>query len=382
MRLIALDSCAIADTAREFFNTSSPHHQAALQVVTRLGSNTLVPALSLLQLHEIVSHADSRAIAQRLRLLQALPRIAWVRNTVTNPVGAALYEGESLDLIYLEVSAWQSSMSLRQICAEARRSAFVVAASGPHIAELVDRARATRIRTRGAEHFQAEAELQRALNRNMASISMTVAEARARMTRDISELATNAMMGNASLAAHLSSARSKDSPPTTPYFQRAVESFRAATPAVIGETHKTPFDAFLDHVGVAPGEIDDSESFHEIGKLVGFRRYLDRIMADRTTHLSRAQLRSLRPHMIPTCRLHHLFRDEQESMRTRAVGSDILDANIVAMSLYCDLAVVDKRTHEAATRIWRRHPDIRSAMCRLMKWPGVARAAAVLAHLQ
>lgn len=366
---VVLDSCAIADTARDVEDPRSPGHNDALAFLRLFTSHEWIPMLSLLQINEIAQHGDPHVVEQRVRLLQRLPLIAWIRNTRPDPLcPETLHYGAVLDLIYHEAMALLAGTS----AAGLRDDCVIVAASSSFVASMVACARESRRRLGSDQKARNVASLAFAMG--TISPKWTIGQLRDLLTNDRATIARNMR----SFRNRMVTVLEKNRDPKANGLPRAFADECAETELLAAKlVHLGPdadvLAAYLQHYGLGLSDVDDSMTMQEVGELAGMRAVLRQVFEGRAKGIREGEYLKLRPHMIPSYWVDRLLRRKQVAKGENPKGSDLIDASTLSMALYAEVAIVDKRTHELVQRIRREHPDLDRSLCRIVKWSGASK---------
>ncbi|HEX6943207.1 MAG TPA: hypothetical protein VF128_09795 [Gemmatimonadaceae bacterium] len=377
-RRVVLDSSMVGDLARDFFDPKSPAHQEARALVDFLTSETSawIPTLSAMHVNEIAQHSDARVVEQRIAFLERLPRIAWLRNTEQNNESTSPYLGSVLDLIYGEGIAWRPGVTACILCASLRDSTFFVATDPSYLGDLVWSIAESRQRLGSLNQARRLASVTYAIQRE--ATHFTVGQVRTRMTRDPELIQGRLHARFARMAERLHKTADPRALGSESLLAQQFAAMGGDTARYLSATDRDPFTAWLASQGLDPSHVQDSDTVQDVADLAAFRARWAMICETRLVALSSERAKALRPWMIPSARVDNLVRHYQIQTADRPSGSDLLDASIAPMALYADVVFVDKRTQDLLRRIRRAHPDLDSALCRIVRWSVPAKALAAL----
>lgn len=353
--LVVLDSATLGKASRDYWSSDTACREKAHRFVARLQERGVFIALSFTHVIEVLRHENDAIVRDRLRFLQGLPLIAWLR-----PYDRTRSPGGIPDLIRRELHAvvHDGKRDWRDIIQYVRADLWETGVGSEMFVdnhELWSAVRMEGQRQQLTEQYVASVARTDPGNIN----SVTVAEIKGLPKRPKSERKSYMRQFAAIMNSQLKQHGDK----------RLINSRQAAA-AFAGDTlnridqMETPdgdiLDRILEYYGVPHDLVEDHMTVGDIGQLAV---YIERLSVLSKDLCPRAivTVHEVPPDTLPSYVIERGLRKIQRKA-DRVRGSDLGDSDIAPLVLYADGVEVDKRTHHYLKQVQRACSGISSLM--------------------
>lgn len=350
--IIAPDTSHWANWIDAALSDDAERRFAARGLHQRLLAAGRVPFLSWHHLEEMLCVDNAQNAAARVRYIQSLPLIAWMRFPEEAGLGAVT------DVLAAEAIAFDSGCDSLLTVRDHVRSALL--RTGPAIQAV------------GEDNW-------------VWDVARPLMRQRRPKQGMVTALSGLRVMDESQTFGQLAS-RPKRSPEERRQMIAAIHA-RALADAMTADPARTPADArqFADHFvaqviemmpgddvdprqlmidtyvgqGLDPDEIAEDRTIAELSTLATFRTQL-KVVSEKT-NLPFERLKRVRMETLPSWRIAEALRLYGQNRVVRP-GSDSHDSALAVLGAYTDVLYVDKRTHEDFRRMRSKDPEVASLL--------------------
>ncbi|REJ68194.1 MAG: hypothetical protein DWQ31_08670 [Planctomycetota bacterium] len=350
-QFIVLDTATLVKASRDYWSPNESLREKARTFIARLRDSGVYITFTLTHVLELLRHQDDSVVRDRLKFLQRLPFIAWLR-----PYDRNWFPGGISTLLRRELHA---------VVHDAKRDWRAI----------IDHVRIDLLETGvGAEMFvdddhlwstlRTEAQRDQQNDRYVASItrtdlgnidSLTLAEARKMPKRTKAE--RHEFMQRFAAIIHMQLEQHGDRRLEDP--QGAAFDFANRTVKHVDELEAAGGDLYeqlLKYRGIPQEFVTDDMTFGDIRNLIEYKGHLA-ILSESLDPPATVTVRDVPPETLPSYVVERRLAGIQRKA-TRVSGSDLGDGYIAPLTLYADGVEVDKRTYEYLTQMKRDCPAI------------------------
>lgn len=311
-----------------------------------------VPFLSWHHLEEMLCVDSAENAAARVRYIQSLPLISWMRFPGEVGLGAVT------DVLAAEAIAFDSGCDRLLDVRDHVRSALL--RTGPAIQAVGednwvwDVARPLMRRRRPKQGMVTALSGLRVMDE-----SQTFGQLASRPKRSPEE---RRQMMAVIHARALADAKAADPARTPAEARQFADHFLAQVIEMMPDDDVDPRQLMIDTYvgqGLDPDEITDDRTIADLSTLATFRTQL-KVVSEKTD-LSFERLKRVRMETLPSWRIAEALRRYGQNRAVRP-GSDSHDRALAVLGAYTDVLYVDKRTHEDFRRIRSKDPEVASLL--------------------
>lgn len=311
-----------------------------------------VPFLSWHHLEEMLCVDSAENAAARVRYIQSLPLISWMRFPGEVGLGAVT------DVLAAEAIAFDSGCDRLLDVRDHVRSALL--RTGPAIQAVGednwvwDVARPLMRRRRPKQGMVTALSGLRVMDE-----SQTFGQLASRPKRSSEE---RRQMMAVIHARALADAKAADPARTPAEARQFADHFLAQVIEMMPDDDVNPRQLMIDTYvgqGLDPDEITDDRTIADLSTLATFRTQL-KVVSEKTD-LSFERLKRVRMETLPSWRIAEALRRYGQNRAVRP-GSDSHDRALAVLGAYTDVLYVDKRTHEDFRRIRSKDPEVASLL--------------------
>lgn len=311
-----------------------------------------VPFLSWHHLEEMLCVDSAENAAARVRYIQSLPLITWMRFPGEVGLGAVT------DVLAAEAIAFDSGCDRLLDVRDHVRSALL--RTGPAIQAVGednwvwDVARPLMRRRRPKQGMVTALSGLRVMDE-----SQTFGQLASRPKRSPEE---RRQMMAVIHARALADAKAADPARTPAEARQFADHFLAQVIEMMPDDDVDPRQLMIDTYvgqGLDPDEITDDRTIADLSTLATFRTQL-KVVSEKTD-LSFERLKRVRIETLPSWRIAEALRRYGQNRAVRP-GSDSHDRALAVLGAYTDVLYVDKRTHEDFRRIRSKDPEVASLL--------------------
>ncbi|WP_294312318.1 hypothetical protein [uncultured Sphingomonas sp.] len=311
-----------------------------------------VPFLSWHHLEEMLCVDSAENAAARVRYIQSLPLISWMRFPGEVGLGAVT------DVLAAEAIAFDSGCDGLLDVRDHVRSALL--RTGPAIQAVGednwvwDVARPLMRRRRPKQGMVTALSGLRVMDE-----SQTFGQLASRPKRSPEE---RRQMMAVIHARALADAKAADPARTPAEARQFADHFLAQVIEMMPDDDVDPRQLMIDTYvgqGLDPDEITDDRTIADLSTLATFRTQL-KVVSEKTD-LSFERLKRVRMETLPSWRIAEALRRYGQNRAVRP-GSDSHDRALAVLGAYTDVLYVDKRTHEDFRRIRSKDPEVASLL--------------------
>lgn len=311
-----------------------------------------VPFLSWHHLEEMLCVDSAENAAARVRYIQSLPLISWMRFPGEVGLGAVT------DVLAAEAIAFDSGCDRLLDVRDHVRSALL--RTGPAIQAVGednwvwDVARPLMRRRRPKQGMVTALSGLRVMDE-----SQTFGQLASRPKRSPEE---RRQMMAVIHARALADAKAADPARTLAKARQFADHFLAQVIEMMPDDDVDPRQLMIDTYvgqGLDPDEITDDRTIADLSTLATFRTQL-KVVSEKTD-LSFERLKRVRMETLPSWRIAEALRRYGQNRAVRP-GSDSHDRALAVLGAYTDVLYVDKRTHEDFRRIRSKDPEVASLL--------------------
>lgn len=347
-RLLALDSATLGKLAVDYFHQSDHRRETAREFLSALDRQGLILSVSFEHLVELLRHQNDDTVIQRLKFLQSLEMLAWVKSSQKT-----FLPGNCLDIDLLEVRCViDRQVRDHQLVIDSVRQTLWQVGRGIDLIGHVD------------SFWDVMREAARWLGRDSketASIARSdPGGVRNRTLREIDGQPLKSLREyqNAfkSLSADMTAQMTRhgdnelsDADGVTRDFYEDVQSDMDK----MSSDSSDALTAILTSFGMSREDVRLDMTVSEVSDLWHFRQYL-KLLQRRNKGGQPFGPKDVLPEQLPSW----TFRNQltlAQNMANRVEGSNLIDARLAGLGLYADAVEVDKRTAEYLRQLTRRH---------------------------
>ena len=354
-QFIVLDSATLGKASHDFWSSNSVLRDKARTFVTRLQDRGVYITITTTHVLELLGHGNDSVARNRLKFLQELPLIAWIR-----PYNRNWFPGSFLDLLLRELHAvvHDAKSGWRSIVEHVRTDLWE---TGLGSEMFVDDDRLW-------SAVRKEAQRQVPSGQYVASISrtdpgnintLTIGEVkqlpkRPKAKRDAFMRRFVETM-NVQLQQH-GDRRLNDSENVARTFTDGVIRDIDLAEAAGGDA----IEQMLEYRGIPQDLVTDDMTVGDVGQLAVYIEQL-KIITPELRPRAVVTVHDIPLETLPSYVLEHRLVTTQRKA-IRVSGSDLGDGNIAPLVLYADGVEVDRRTHEYLKQVRRACPAIAGLM--------------------
>lgn len=335
---------ALSDDAKRRFAARNFHQ--------RLLAAGRVPLLSWHHLEEMLCVDSAENAAARVRYIQSLPLISWMR--LPGEVGL----GAVTDVMAAEAIAFDSGCDSLPTVRDHVRSALL--RTGPAIQAVGEENWVWDVTRPLMRQRRPKQEMVTALSGlRVLDESLTFGQLASRPKRSPGD---RQRMLAVIHARALADATAADPARTPAQAREFADDFVAQVIEMMPDDDIDPRQHMTDTYvaqGLDPDEITDDKTIAELSNLATFRTQL-RVVSEKT-NLPFERLKRVRMETLPSWRIADALRRYGQNRAVRP-GSDSHDKALAVLSAYTDVLYVDKRTHEDFRRIRAKDPEVASLL--------------------
>lgn len=350
--IIAPDTSHWANWIDAALGDDAARHVEARVFHRRLLAAGRVPFLSWHHLEEMLCVDSAENAAARVRYIQSLPLISWMRFPGEVGLGAVT------DVLAAEAIAFDSGCDRLLDVRDHVRSALL--RTGPAIQAVGednwvwDVARPLMRRRRPKQGMVTALSGLRVMDE-----SQTFGQLASRPKRSPEE---RRQMMAVIHARALADAKAADPARTPAEARQFADHFLAQVIEMMPDDDVDPRQLMIDTYvgqGLDPDEITDDRTIADLSTLATFRTQL-KVVSEKTD-LSFERLKRVRMETLPSWRIAEALRRYGQNRAVRP-GSDSHDRALAVLGAYTDVLYVDKRTHEDFRRIRSKDPEVASLL--------------------
>lgn len=354
-QLIVLDSATLGKASRDYWSPDKALRDKARTFVARLRDGGVYVAFTFMHVLELLRHDDESVVRDRLKFLQRLPFIAWLR-----PYNRNWFPGALPDLVRRELHAvvHDRKCDWRTIVEQVRTDLWE---TGTGSEMFVDNDLLwTTLRREAQIHQQGEQYVASVARTDAGNINdLTVAETRQLPKRPKAERVAYLRRFVATMKSQLEQhgdRRLQDSHTAAADFAsgllKDIEMFEASG--------ADPIERMLEYYGVPQDLVTDNMTVEDIGQLAVYIKQLTLLSKDLNPRTG-VTVHDVPPETLPSYVVEHQLAKIQRKA-VRVSGSDLGDGQIAPLVLYADGVEVDKRTCEYLKQVKRDCPAIAGLM--------------------
>lgn len=347
-RLLALDSATLGKLAADYFHPSDHRRETAREFLSALDRQGLILSVSFEHLVELLRHQNDDTVIQRLKFLQSLEMLAWVKSSQKT-----FLPGNCLDIDLLEVRCViDRQVRDHQLVVDSVRQTLWQVGRGIDLIGHVDSFwDVMREAARWLGHDSKEtASIARSdsgsmRNRKLREIDGQPLKSLRQYQQAVNSLAVDM---TTQLTRH-GDKQLSDADAVTRDFYEDVQSDIDKMSSESGDA----LTAILTFFGMSREDISLDMTVSEVSDLWHFRQYL-KLLQRRNNGGPPFGQKDILPEQLPSW----TFRNQltlAQNMADRVEGSNLIDARLAGLGLYADAVEVDKRTAEYLTQLRRRH---------------------------
>jgi hypothetical protein len=355
-KFIAFDSSTLGRIARDYWSKEQVCREKARQFIRDLTEASVYVTVSMNHLDELLSHGNSKVVANRLAWLKTLPLIAWPR-----PYRGNWFVGGVFDLLLYElhsivhdrITGWRAMFeNIRPRILETAVGEEMFQ-DGPHWAMLKAHARRS---SRNRQYIASVARV------------------------DVGDI-KDAKLGDFAPLPHLPHRNAEEEKREAIAFSRRLEqrlvdhgdrrlltdvaarefTFRVlADLAQIKELSGNPYSAILDVHNVPISHVNPEMTVGELGELAVYVAHLH-VLGKALRPAKHVTINDAPLDALPSHAVERAIRQEQHRA-IRASGSDLIDGHVVALGFYIDAVEVDKRTYAHVEKVRNDRQDMSEHM--------------------
>lgn len=347
-KLLALDSATLGKLAADCFHQSKHRRNLAREFLGDLKHQGLILSVSFEHLVELLRHENDETVTQRLRFLQQLEMLAWVKSTQET-----VLPGNCLDIDLQEVRCVvDRQMFDHRAVVELVRQTLWQVGGGSDLIGQVD------------TFWHVMREAARWLgsdSKEIASIARSdPGNVRNRKLREIDGQPLRSLeqyqRAFESLAADMSTQMTRHGDKKLADASAVVQNFYDEIRSDIGRMSSESGDAIstiLAHFGMSREDVTLDMTIGEVSDLWHFRQHL-KLLQRRNKRGKPFGPKDVLPEQLPSWTFRHQLSLAQ-NMANRVEGSNLIDVRLAGLALYADVVEVDRRTAEYLKQLKRRH---------------------------
>ncbi|MGY4258130.1 hypothetical protein ACVI1L_005198 [Bradyrhizobium sp. USDA 4516] len=358
-RFVSLDSSHLVNLARGLYAPDAATRTAALALMEVLTTGNEILVLSFHHFQELLVYGDARVVAERVRVLEALPLVALVTNQRGDGVAGSIFELQVAEVL----AAFRSPNATPRMVRDA-------VARG--IFRLTSGAEAVRVFQRELPLLQPEFVRMAARSREIVAIAQSDFTGVAH--RKISEFLSGKLRAPLDIRRHISRLGAALESDIQQHGDQKIPDKSAVSAAFMADIAErgralagsdNPGLQILAWSDVDRDEITPDTTIGEVSDWAAFRTKLKQMNG--TLNLPWQELkRSVSENRIPSGiidRALKRFRPRSAEWK----GSDLIDTHLACLASYCDITFMDKRTHEGLQVARRKMKDLDSVLRRVEK---------------
>ena len=359
-RFVAIDSSHLAAIAGDRSSTNPSRRSTAQKFEATLLDTGLIPLLSWHHIEELLQHRDDSVVANRVKFLQSLPIVAWIRCSTGLPA-----IGSVVDIFAAEVAAALKMPGAGRVAVRncAAKVIFDVGAGAQAMAPYVDIWRDLRAILWTREERAREIV---AISRSeFVDIDETkVVDWLAGEIRSPADARRQLSVLRARLADDIALRGDKRIPDPTLVANAFFDEVEENGMTMISRT-ENPALHFLLQQDIEVDDIKPETTMAEIYELAEFRKKLR--VANENLGLDWTDLiRRVSKEQIPCWLIQSSLKRYGHDQHERK-GSDLVDSYLACLAAYADITCVDKRTKENVRRARQKSPDFAALVRQIEK---------------
>lgn len=359
-RFVSIDSSHLAAIAGDWSSTNPSRRSTAQKFEAALLDNGLIPLLSWHHIEELLQHRDDSVVASRVKFLQSLPIVAWIRCSTGLPA-----IGSVVDIFAAEVAAALEMPDAGRIAVRDCTANVIidVGIGAEAMAPYVDKWRNLRAILWAREERAREIV---AISRSdlVDKGETKVVDWLAAEIRSPADARRQLSVMRARLADDIALRGDKRIPDPTLVADAFFDEVEESGMTMISRTGN-PALHFLLQQGIEVDDIKPETTMAEIYELAEFRKKL-RVANENLgldwTDLTRRVSKEQIPCWLIQSSLQRYGQDQAERK-----GSDLVDNYLACLAAYADITYVDKRTKENVRRARQKSPDFSTLVRQIEK---------------
>lgn len=354
-KLIVLDSSTIGTVSSDYWSSKSTQRDKAKAFITRLQNMGVYISLTLTHVIEILRHENDRVVSDRLKFLQRLPLIAWLR-----PYDRAWFPGSAPDLMRRELHAvvHEAKSEWRDVIDHVRHDIWETGVGTDIFTD--NELLWSSVRAESQQHLLSERYVSSVARTDPGNVQeVTIGQARKMAVRPEEERVPFIR----GFAARMKKQLEQHGDQRLDNAQGAASAFASERMEDISRFevgHGDIVDKLLEFHGVPVDLVTDQMTIGEVGQLGVFVKQLA-LLSEGLRPRVQVTVRDVNQDSLPSYFIQRRLSEVQRKAE-RVSGSDLGDGHIAPLLLYSDGVEVDKRTHEYLTQVQRAFPRIAELM--------------------
>lgn len=347
--LVQIDSFALNDISRDYFHVDSTKKQKAYNFIYEFYKRGAIPIITWHHIEEMLSHKNDEVSSRSIAFILALPFIAVLKSDIECFIGSIVdINKEEIQTITMCENEIEIGLIIQETCS----NIYKFCSGASIIDPLIPNMGTIRQVVLSKAHK----------NKEIASISRAkslkphykhkLSDIRNMKNYTYSEEATNAILYNMKSKLTKEIKEQGDKKISSDSVDKIATDFIADIKIDSTKVNIPMIEMICKSSGLSKEEFEKVKSWEDLECVPIFKARLESI-AEEFPESQKDKIINLKEEYCPTWLLwKEIYKIRVKA--ERASGSDITDAFLAGLSLYADLTIVDKRTHEYLTQIKRK----------------------------
>ena len=347
--LVQIDSFALNDISRDYFHVDSTKKQKAYNFIYEFYKRGAIPIITWHHIEEMLSHKNDEVSSRSIAFILALPFIAVLKSDIECFIGSIVdINKEEIQTITMCENEIEIGLIIQETCS----NIYKFCSGASIIDPLIPNMGTIRQVVLSKAHK----------NKEIASISRAkslkphykhkLSDIRNMKNYTYSEEATNAILCNMKSKLTKEIKEQGDKKISSDSVDKIATDFIADIKIDSTKVNIPMIEMICKSSGLSKEEFEKVKSWEDLECVPIFKARLESI-AEEFPESQKDKIINLKEEYCPTWLLwKEIYKIRVKA--ERASGSDITDAFLAGLSLYADLTIVDKRTHEYLTQIKRK----------------------------